>query len=127
MTDEATTPERTELVQPVIDHAEKIANITAAQTAAEERLNTRINEAQTSLREAIDQSATGYSERISALENALLSLFAKQDELEQAEAEATPPEPETPAAPAAPDVEVPKPEKQYKTVRRNGRKVKREV
>lgn len=100
MADEQQTPE---LVQPVIDHTEKITRLEERQTQQEAELYRRLSETESQLRQAIEEGGRGASERIATLEEKLEGLLAK---IEAAAAPA--PAPEAPAAPpGGVDFEVP--------------------
>ena len=103
-----------EVVQPVIDHAAKIASLEERQGQMDTKLFDAISEVRSDLYRAIEESTSGANERVAALEEKLGELLAKATEV------VTPSE----STPAAPEVEVETPAPQVRYVRRNGRKVK---
>ena len=103
-----------EVVQPVIDHASKIATLEERQSQYDNKLFEEISKVRSDLSTAIEESTRGANERVAALENRLGELLARAAEV------ATPSE----STPAAPEVEVETPAPQVRYIRRNGRKVK---
>lgn len=104
-----------ELVQPVVDHGAKIATLEEKQSQYEDKLFSEISSVRSDLYSAIENSTSGWSERIAGLESRLEELLAKAAEI---------PAEETGGGP--PDVEVEQPAPVIHYIRRNGRKVKRE-
>lgn len=66
------------LIDPVIQHTERITNLESGMSAQEERLNNRIIELESQLREAI--AAKAGEERITSLEEKIVALQAKLEE-----------------------------------------------
>jgi hypothetical protein len=107
-------PPAPDVIQPVVDHAEKIGHMEERIAAQDANLFEQIGQVRSDLFSAIEESGRGVAERVTALEDKLASLLAKVEE--------TPP----PAAPnAAPDVVITPPAPTARKVRRNGRLVTR--
>lgn len=66
------------LIDPVIQHTERITNLESGLSASEERLNNRIIETESQLREAI--AANAAQSTIEALEARIVALEAKLEE-----------------------------------------------
>lgn len=110
--------ETPQVVQPVIDHAEKIGRLDEKLGQQERNLLEQIGQVRSDLFQAIEEGGRGTTERIAALEDKLATLLAKEERVEEAAPLPTPEQAEVQVAP---------PEKQYRYVVRNGRRVKREV
>jgi uncharacterized coiled-coil protein SlyX len=67
-----------ELIDPVIQHTERITNLESGMSAQEERLNNRIIELESQLREAINAKAG--EERIASLEEKIVALQSKLED-----------------------------------------------
>jgi hypothetical protein len=67
-----------ELIDPVLQHTERITNLETGLTASEERLNTRIIDTEAQLREAI--AANAAQSTIEALEARIVALEAKLED-----------------------------------------------
>lgn len=74
-----------ELVAPVIDHTEKLAQLEAKTNQQESDFYRRISETEDQLRQAIEAGGQGMSERITALESKLEALLAKAEEVPEEE------------------------------------------
>lgn len=79
--------ENTELVAPVVDHAEKIARMEEREAAREAELNRSLESLRNDLFTRVDETSNGTSERLSALEARIKALLTKP-EPEQVEEQA---------------------------------------
>ena len=100
-----------ELVQPVINHASKIAELEEKQSQQEERLFQEIAKLRDNLYQAIAESTREPEARIAALEDQIGDLLAQAEK--------------APVATVNPIVQEPVAEPAFRIVRRNGRKIKR--
>ena len=70
------TPNNEAVTDHTIQHAEKLAALDSKVSKQEEDFYRRLNEAETQLREAIEQGGRGAQERITELENKIAAMSA---------------------------------------------------
>lgn len=110
-----------ELIDPVIQHTERITKLEGGLTQTEERLNTQLIDTERRLREAIDANAA--QETIRSLENRIVSLEAKLEEMATHPVETTETVPAQAATLVIPEVEETPapPEKERRSIRHKRR------
>ena len=107
------------LVEPVVDHTDRIRGLEERHGQLEGKLFDEIGRVRGEIESAINNSTSGWNERISGLENKLSELLAQASKVPE---EAV--EPVADVVSKAPEVVVETPEKAERYVRRFGRKVK---